>query len=127
MGVLPRAALLELRETVWFSLHRMSGEAWLQATLFGAAAICAVALLLGVRTRVATVARWLLLVSLHTRNPYLLPAGDTLLRLYLFWAMFLPLGAACSMNRALDRSGTRPVPRVRTVSAVALLAQVVLV
>ena len=126
-GVLPRAALLELRETFRFSLHMMSGEAWFQAMLFGVAAVCAVALLLGVRTRAATIASWLLLASLHARNPHLLQAGDTLLRLFLFWGIFLPLGAAFSVDRVLARSDSRPATRVRTVPAVALLVQVILV
>ena len=38
----------------------------------------------------------------------ILSAGDTLLRLLLFWAMFLPLGARYSVDAALDKNPSVP-------------------
>ena len=85
----------------WFStwsVYWIFGEAWWYYTLFGVAALLAVMLLLGYRTRLATLGSWVLLVSLHTANPLTLTSGDTILRLSLFWSIFLPLGQLWSMD-----------------------------
>ncbi len=119
-GVLPRATLAEAPWSPWaWSLHALSGEWWWQAVLFGVATCAAVALLSGWHTRVATVISWVLLVSLHNRNPIVLNGGDTLLRALLFWAMLIPLGAMWS----LDQPGARP-GRVCSVASAAILVQV---
>jgi hypothetical protein len=57
-----------------------------------------------------------LLASLHVRLPVVLNAGDTMLRVLLFWSMFLPLGAAWSLDA---RRRTRPVPSVVATGATA--------
>ena len=121
-GVLPRAVLFDVTGPYWLSLHVVSGAATVQALLFALAGLVAVALAVGYRTRAATVASWVLLLSLQHRNPVVLNGGDTLLRMLLFWAMFLPLGARWSVD-ARRREG---VPDdVATVGTAALLLQVV--
>lgn len=101
-GVLPREVLLEegILHPWTFSLNLINGEPAFQALLFGVLALAAVGLLVGYRTRLMTVVVWLLLLSIHFRNPLLSGAGEPLLRLLLFWAMFLPLGAVWSLDRA---------------------------
>ncbi len=89
-----------------WSLHLLSGSVDFQALLFAAAAIFAGMMLVGYRTRVATIASWVLLVSLHNRSPLLLNGGDVLLRMLLFWCMFLPLGRTWSLD-ALRRARRR--------------------
>ncbi len=92
------------RIPVW-SLHLLSGsDAW-QLLLFGLATLFAMAMLVGYRTRLAAVASWILLTSVQMRMPLVLNAGDTLLRVALFWSMFLPLGAVWSVDalRGKDR------------------------
>ena len=64
--------------------------------------------MIGYRARLATIACWFLVMSIHNRNPMILSAGDTLLRLLLFWAMFLPLGARYSVDAALDKNPSVP-------------------
>ena len=92
LGVLPLAALHERLWTPYqFSLHAASGMWQAQALLFGVAA-AALALALGYRTRLATVASWVLLVSLQNRNPMIGQGGDDLLRMLLLWGIFLPWG-----------------------------------
>ncbi|MFC6719520.1 HTTM domain-containing protein [Natrialbaceae archaeon GCM10025810] len=106
-----------------FSLHALSGEAWVQALLFLVAGTFALALLLGYRTRIATIASWVLLLSLHARNPMIVNAGDTLLRMLLFWSIFLPLGERWSIDaRRIDRDRTT----VTSVATMAILLQVLL-
>ena len=99
-GVLPRGALLgDLLHSRWYySFHYISGEPIFQGLLFLLAGVVAVGLILGFRTRLCAIASWLLLVSLHARNPMVLNGGDTLLKMLLFWAMFLPLGRFWSVD-----------------------------
>ena len=76
-----------------------------EAAVFGFAALAAVALMVGYRTRVATVLCWVLHFSLLDRNPLFLIGGDFMLRVLLFWSMFVPLGACWSWD-----SRRRPPP-----------------
>lgn len=110
-GVLPRSVLQGglLRGGYW-SLHLLSGQVGVQGLLFAIAIGFAVMMLVGYRTRWTTIAVWALTVSLHNRNPFLLFAGDDVLRAILFWAMFLPLGASYSLESALN-SAPDPLPK----------------
>lgn len=128
-GVLPRGALIEHLLPKWrFSLHLMNGEAGFQILLFGIAAGLAILLLLGYRTRLVAVFSWIMLASLQSRNPMVLQAGDSVLRMLLFWAMFLPLGAVWSLDAKVAGPSTARIPK-RAISAasVALLLQLVFV
>ncbi len=98
-GVLPRRLLTSLGDPLHVSLYLAGGSRLWVGALFALTMAAAVSLLLGYRTRSATVLAWVLLVSLHNRNPRILNGGDTLLRLLLFWGMFLPLGARFSVDR----------------------------
>jgi hypothetical protein len=122
-GLLPREALTTADRGL--SIHVLSGSAWFEATLFAVAAVAAVALLLGLRTRLATFVSWLLLLSLQSRNPIILQGGDVLLRLLLFWGMFLPLGARWSVDSIASRRGDGP-SRIVSLAGVALLLQICL-
>ncbi|WP_426061902.1 hypothetical protein [Hymenobacter sp. B1770] len=106
MGVLPLSALHSYGWTAYqFSLHAASGLWQVQALLFIVAAALGGALLLGYHTRVATVGTWLLLVSLQNRNPFIGQGGDDLLRMLLFWGIFLPWGRVWSLD-----GRTQPAP-----------------
>jgi hypothetical protein len=110
-GVLPRTVLREqLLEPWYWSIHLLSGEPFVQQVLFGIALFFAFLLLIGYRTRLATIACWAMIVSLHNRNPALIFAGDDTLRAIAFWAMFLPLGAYYSVDNALNTS-SKPLPK----------------
>lgn len=105
-GVLPS----EYLHSFWngalsWSLHLVGGgPIWLLAALFVIHALAAAALLVGFHTRIATVITWLLVVSLHNANPLILQGEDVLVRVVLFVCMFLPLGAAYSIDRLRSRS-----------------------
>ncbi len=104
-GVLPRDAVADaLWRPLRFSVYFAVGDHRSVAVLFGLQALLALLLTAGLRTRVVTVASWLLLVSLQNRNVLILNAGDTLLRLLLFWGMFLPLGARFSLDARRGRT-----------------------
>jgi hypothetical protein len=107
-------------------LHALAGSAVYERVLFVWAAAVAVALALGYRTQLATFFSWLLLLSLHARNPLVLHAGDLLERMLLFWAIFLPLGARWSLDAARSTgTGAAARPLVCSAATVALLLQIV--
>lgn len=124
-GVMPRSALLGgFVHEMALSLHLVSGSAWWQALLMVVAGIFAIGMTIGWRTRLCTVVSWLLLLSLHSRNPAILNGGDGLLRLLVFWGMFLPLGATYSVDAALNTSEDTPPRRILSMGSAALLLQV---
>lgn len=94
----------------------------LVTVLFAIHAAAAVALVLGFRTRLAAATTWLLLLCLHHRNPFVLNAGDALLRLLLLWSMFLPLGARFALDARRQAAGA---VIVRSPATLALAVQVV--
>jgi len=99
VGLLPRKAVLDHTIRKWnLSIHMLSGETAVMAVMFAISAIFAVLLIIGWRTRLVTCISWFLLISLHVRNPIVLNAGDVILRLVMFWVMFLPLGAVRSID-----------------------------
>jgi len=102
-GTLPRAALLDqFSPAQRFSIHLLSGQFAFQAILFVVAAIFALMLLFGIRTRLAAFASWFMVVSVQMRNPVILQGGDVYLRVLAFIAMLLPLGALYSVDAAID-------------------------
>ena len=124
-GVLPRSALREAFPAfAALSIHALSGDAWFQAILFLVAAGFALALLFGYRTRLATLASLVLLVSIQARNPMVLNAGDSVLRRLLFWSLFLPLGGRWSVDVL---RGEESSERVASAATAAFLVQVVIV
>ncbi len=110
-GVLPRSAQIEIYAGLpaLLSLHLMTGTWGGQMVLFALSFAAALALLAGYRTRTAVLVSWVLLVSLHNRNLMVLQGGDVLLRLLLFWGLFLPLGARASLDSLLA-SGREAAP-----------------
>ncbi len=125
-GVLPRALVVErLWHPGYFSFHLASGATWFEGLLFVVAAAFAVCLAVGFRTRVATIASWALLVSLQNRNAEVLSSADVLLRVLLFWAMFLPLGARGSFDarRGTSDGSSNRDALVASAGTVALLVQ----
>ncbi len=129
-GVLPvETARLLAPRAAQLSLHVLVGSSSIAvAALFALAAAAAVALAVGWYTRAATAVSWVLLVSLQGRNPWLASmGGDALLRLFLFWGMFLPLGARLSLD-ARREPALRALPaQYVSAATVALLGQVCLV
>lgn len=98
-GVLPLNVLFEHNWGEFnLSIHTISGLWQVQLVLFIIAAIFAVMLMFGWRTRLATIVSWFLLLSLQNRNPMILQGGDDLFRMILFWGMFMPWGDRYSID-----------------------------
>ncbi|MEC9308195.1 MAG: DCC1-like thiol-disulfide oxidoreductase family protein [Chloroflexota bacterium] len=122
LGVLPRWALTQGVGNRWhLSLHNITGMFEIEAIIFLIHGLVAFMLLLGFKTRWATIICWILIVSLHSRNPIILSGGDILLCVMLFWSIFLPLGSRFSIDHALD-SGNGIYKKVNAYFSVATMA-----
>ena len=67
-GILPRQTWLDLTHKWQWSIHAASGELWWQVVLFCLAALAAIALIAGYRSKLAALVSFVLLASLITRN-----------------------------------------------------------
>jgi predicted DCC family thiol-disulfide oxidoreductase YuxK len=124
-GVLPRYAILEHSTNNWFwSLHTISGMWQFQLVLFIISAIAALALICGYRTTLATLISWILLVSLHNRNPLVLQGGDVIFRVVLFWSLFLPWGRYMSVD-SVQTSAVIKSKNVYSAATIAYVLQIV--
>ena len=126
-GVLPRRLAMGLLGQWDLSLYFAGGSAPFTAALFAVHALAALALSLGWRTRLSAVACWALTVSLQNRNVLVLQGADDLLRVVLFWSLFVPLGARWSLDaRAAAKVEDAPPRRLLSPATAALLLQVAL-
>ncbi len=92
-------------------LNLLSGvtDPGLTATLYVLLLVACLLTTLGLWTRVASVAMFVLMVSFHHRTPDVLHSGDTLLRAMAFIVMVAPSGAALSLDRVIGLwRGTAP-------------------
>ena len=127
MGVLPLHVLFQYSWNPYFiSIHTISGLWQVQAMLFLIAAVFAFLLMIGYRTRLATIVSWFLLLSLQNRNLLIGQAGDDLLRMLLFWANFLPWGRFYSVDAQKDRTANRETLHFSAASA-AYIIQIMVV
>jgi len=126
-GILPRALHRELfsAATPAWSIHLVSDAAIFQAGLFALAFALAGALLFGYRPRAAALLSWVLLVSVQNRQPLIVHGGDMILRLLLFWSIFLPLPGRGYFRAAVRTSA--PARIALSPASAALLLQVALI
>jgi hypothetical protein len=82
----------------YWSLHALNGSYQFTLSLFIIHFALALTLLVGYKTRFTTLLLWLMTISLHNRNLYVQQSGDDLLRLVLFWGIFLPWGCRYSID-----------------------------
>lgn len=123
-GPLPRDIAMDMLTEWRWSLYFLNGSVAFQALLLSLTAAAACAMLVGLRTRTMTIIVWILIVSIQARNPLVLNSSASLLRLLLFWAMFLPLGAWWSLDRRQRQESARPSPRFLSFATVGLFAQI---
>jgi hypothetical protein len=109
--------------TYW-SVHKLSGALEFQVAVFAVAAVLAALMIVGWHTRLVTIASWILVASVNARCPLITTSGDFLLKMLVFWGMFLPLGAVWSLDarRRRRRLNLQNVQRV----SVSLVPRVVL-
>lgn len=124
-GVVPRSLARELSAEYAVSIYHLTTDPTLIGALFVLQGTIALQLIVGYKTRLATVLTFLFVVSLDHHNPLVLSYADTLFRFLLFWAMFLPLGERWSVD-AIHRDRT-PRASVASAATALVLVQVVYV
>ncbi len=97
-GVLPRTMLLSAANNWTFSVHAIGGSYMFVTFMFLLAGVFALMVSLGYRTRLMTILSWLMVMSIQNRNPLVCYGGDSVLRMLLFWGMFVPWGAKYSID-----------------------------
>lgn len=123
-GMFPLSALRAFFGDRWtWSLAFLIDAAWWGAAILALQGLAGAALAAGIGTRVATVAAWVAVVSIVRRTAPATNAGDEWLCCLLWWGMFLPLGAAWSVD-AWRRGKPQPFPTVRSLATVALVLQI---
>jgi hypothetical protein len=123
-GVMPRSLVVESFVRWRWSLSFVNDTYEFQAAMFLLTIAAASSMLLGFHTRVATVVVWVLVVSLQARNPLVLSGADSLLRLLLFWSMFLPLGAIWSIDARRQPVSPRLSKRFLSFGTIGIFLQI---
>ena len=121
-GVLPRVAL----HGFWWpgvenSVYLMSGLPQVNTLLLIIQFVAVLSLLIGYRTRLSVMVCLIFTISLQARNFPTNQASDDLMRLLLFGALFVPLGARWSVDAALNLK--RVPDRIWSIGVVAIQIQ----
>lgn len=120
-GALPRHTLLQYFVNSYrWSVFNISGSTIFTSLIFAIALISCFTFIIGYKSRISTVLLWIIVVSLHNRNPIVNSGADDLLRLMLFWSMFLPLGARYSVDVALVKTPLKRLEYTSPASAMIL-------
>ncbi|EMA42258.1 HTTM domain-containing protein [Halobiforma nitratireducens] len=122
-GVVPQSLATELTADGAFSVYYYTTDATVIGALFAIQVLFALQLLVGYKTRLATVLSFLLVVSLDHHNPLVLSYADVLFRLLLFWSIFLPLGERWSIDAL--HSDASPRTGVTSLASAAILTQMI--
>ncbi len=122
-GVIPRWALTQKVMGPWdLSLHLVAGNSAIISIFFGVGIIAAVCILIGYKTRLALVASLVLLISLHQRNPLILQSGDHVIKMLLFWSIFLPVSERFSLSQPLNNGSNK---KIFNVASFGLMMQII--
>lgn len=125
-GVLPIEALFRFHwHPSYFSLFTTNDHYYIQLALFILNFLCVFCLLVGYRTKLFTVTVWIFLISLHNRTPLIMQAGDHLLRMLVFWGIFLPWGHLLSVDAYRTRL-TNKTCSYESFASLAYICQIVL-
>ncbi len=102
-GSVPFSLELSYWKQGYFSLFQFCDAYWFAILIFIATAFVYLFLLVGYKTKLVTFLSWFLLTSLQNRNTLVLQGGDDLLRLLLFFGIFLDWGNFYSIDSKTKR------------------------
>lgn len=92
-GIVPRWELFNgLVRDRRFSLMDAFGQPWMVLLFFCVWIIVLVFLIAGYRVRLMAILNFIIILSVHERNAYILTSADTLMRAMSFWLIFAPIG-----------------------------------
>ena len=108
-GMLPRG--VEPMPYQW-SVFDLVGSPFAVGVVFTLGVLAVAAFTAGFATRIATIASWIFLSSIHVRNAYITDGGDDLVRILLFWSIFAEMGACWSVDAWRTKRPVRAVPAI---------------
>jgi hypothetical protein len=119
-GVLPRSALVGQFSSPWVisPLNAFGHHSLIFVYMLVALSVY-LAFLVGYRTRIATFLSWIFFCSFSARNSVIAHGGDDLVRLCLFWSMFLNLDTKWALHR-------RPNSPQSLVASMAFISQLLM-
>lgn len=85
--------------------------------------LTALALLVGYRTRFMAISAWVLVLCVHLQNPVSMFTGNNTLPIWLFWGLFLPLGACYAIDSAMNTAAQKLPRQFVSVVTLALILQ----
>ncbi len=105
-----------------FSLFHLRADPPFVHAVFALACASVAAMILGVRTRLATLASWFLVNSIYSYSPIFYSGGDTVIRCFLFLGLLTRWGEAYSLDAWRRRkkeilAGARQIPALRQIPA----------
>ncbi|MFP9192296.1 HTTM domain-containing protein [Natronosalvus vescus] len=122
-GVVPRSHAMAVTADNAFSIYHISTDPTVIAGLMIIQVLIAIQLIVGYKTRLATILSFLFVISLDYHNPFVTSYADVLFRLLVFWAIFLPLGERWSID-AVHRE-RNPRAEIASVASTLILGQMV--
>lgn len=99
------------------------GQPLVQGGLVLLTGLTALALLVGYRTRPVAIAAWVMVLVVHLQNPVSMFTSHDPLPIWLFWGLFLPLGACYAIDSAMNTAAQRLPQRFVSVVTLALILQ----
>jgi len=124
-GVFPRSVLLENDWFNWnYSIHMMTGTTFGISLLFLITGFCALMVLIGYRTKLFLFLTYLLIISLQIRNAQVSHGGDIIMKILLFYFLFLPINARYALD-SIDKKSLPKNGKVFSIATLALILQIV--
>lgn len=105
-----------------FSLFHLRADPAFVYSIYALTCACLVALILGIKTRLAAVLSWFLVNTIYTYSPIFYSGADTVIRSFLFLGMLTRWGEAYSLDAWWRRkrellAGAPQVPALREIPA----------
>lgn len=124
-GLSPRSLISEVYPEHITSIHFISGDPNIIAILFIIQLFFAILLLIGYKTRIVLFISFILVVSVDIRNPIITSYADTMFRLVLLWAIFLPLGNRFSVDSVIENKEQKQDNIIRITASFFILVQII--
>jgi len=99
LGVYPPGFANKYAGPFGWSFYFLNDSLAFAILLFVLQGITAIALIIGWKSKLFLALSLIFTISLHAANPLILGGGDDLIRLLMFWALFLPIGPKVSEEK----------------------------
>ncbi|EGG23283.1 hypothetical protein DFA_05415 [Cavenderia fasciculata] len=100
-GAVPTNTVIDANPYMW-SFYFINSSIHFARVLFFINFVAGLCLMIGYKSRLSNFICYILMSSLHVRNPLVLNGGDDFFRLMVFWMMFLPTEAKFSIDSILN-------------------------